>query len=75
MRATQPNPEGNPDAAALWDARSEVDIALLIMRYLTEIAAPPDAVLADQWEEWADRLLRHGRGRLAVLGHPPLRAV
>lgn len=75
MWVARTDPDGDPDEAALWDARSEIDIALLITRYLAESRPPADAVLTSQWEEWASHLLHDGRDRLAVLGRPPLRAV
>ncbi len=54
--------------AAVWDARAEVEVGVLILRYLQERPAPPDAGFRRDFEEWGQRLARSGRERLADLG-------
>jgi hypothetical protein len=61
---------------ALWDARSEVDVAVLVNRYLLENPAPDDAEMPAELQRWAGRLAAHGRVRLRALGRgSTLRAV
>lgn len=57
----------------VWDARAEVDISVLIRRYLAEQDPPAESLLAADLEDLAARLERDGRARLSAAGAAQLR--
>jgi hypothetical protein len=61
--------------AAIWDSRAEVDIGMLILRYVHESPPPEGSVVVDSLTDWGERLLADGRRRLEDLGANPLRSV
>lgn len=56
----------------VWDARAEVDVGLMIGRYLAERPPPAGSAIAADLEEWGERLSRDGEARLAALQRPRL---
>jgi hypothetical protein len=67
--------DGDPAAIALWDAQAEVDVAVLILDYLTRNPPPGASEAESDFRAWALNLQRDGQSRLAALGHRHLRAV
>lgn len=63
------------DEAIIWDARSELDVAVLIRCYLHENPPPADSAVARDWVRWAERLEADGQVRLAAAGATTLRPV
>jgi hypothetical protein len=61
--------------ATTWDARAEVDIGLIILRYISESPPPEGSVVVDSLTDWGERLLADGRRRLEDLGASPLRSI
>jgi hypothetical protein len=61
--------------AQVWDARAELDIGLMLRRYVAERPAPEDSRLVDDIEEWASNLAQNGRHHLGELGQAPLAVV
>lgn len=66
-------PSGDPSCGHEWDARAELEVAVLIKRYLADRPPPPGARVADDLRCWAHRLELDGRARLAELAAPRLR--
>jgi hypothetical protein len=59
--------------AAVWDARAELEVGLMISHYLQRFPAPPGSRFAEDFEAWSAALTDRGRARLAELGARPLR--
>jgi hypothetical protein len=51
-----------------WDANMELDIAIMIRRYLNENPPPPGARLAHDAAKWATQLECAGTARAQALG-------
>lgn len=66
---------GGDTAGEVWDARAEVDVALMIRRYLAENPAPAETRVAWDFQAWASALEHDGRVRLAELEAAALRVV
>jgi hypothetical protein len=64
---------GGADAAAAWDARAELDLSIMIDRYLSENPPPKASQLQLDLRELVSLLRFDGEARLAELGVPPLR--
>lgn len=58
-----------------WDARAELDVAVMIARYLRENPPPEGARFADDLEKCSSNLCVHGHRRLDDLGTRQLRSV
>jgi len=61
--------------ATIWDARFEVDLAVMIRRYLAEHRPPRGSAVAADAERWADNLERSGQARLDAAGARRLRGL
>ncbi len=57
-----------------WDARCEIDLAVIFRRYLAENPPPGRSRIADDLQEWAENLERDGTHRLEALNGRRLRA-
>jgi len=55
-----------PDAA-IWDARAEAEVGLLIVEYMDRNPAPLGALIEGDLLDWAWRLQHAGRQRLQAL--------
>jgi hypothetical protein len=66
---------GDDDAAERWDARAEVDVAVLIRRYLSDHPPPASSELAADLRLWSQNLTHDGLARLEACGGRRLRAV
>ncbi len=60
------------DAAREWDARAEQAVGVLIRRYLHEHPPPHASRIADDLEDWSDRLIADGDARLRAAGRRAL---
>lgn len=65
----------SPRAATVWEARAQVDIAVLIERYLTENPPPPAATHPHLYRAWASDMRLAGEAGLEDLAVPRLRVV
>jgi len=61
-------------SAIEWDARAELDVGLMIKRYLAENPPPKQSRVADDLERWAEGLEDDGRARLQAAGRRRLRS-
>lgn len=59
----------------LWAAQAQMDISVLIQRYLAENPPPGPSQTHRDFRLWATNLQRDGQDRLAARGHRFLRAV
>lgn len=64
---------GRQDDARVWEARAQVDLAVLIERYLTENPPPPGATHHHLYRAWASDLRLAGEEALGALGAARLR--
>lgn len=64
--------EGEPE---VWAAQAQLDISILIQRYLAENPPPGPSQTHRDFRLWAANLQRDAQDRLAVRGLRPLRAV
>jgi hypothetical protein len=60
---------------ALWEARAEYAVGVLIRRYLADHPPPETSGIAFDLQHWAHALALDGRERLRMLGEGHLRAV
>jgi hypothetical protein len=65
---------GGETAALTWEARAQVDLAILIERYLMENPPPPRATHPHLYRAWAADLRLAGEAGLAALGAARLRS-
>lgn len=63
------------ESPELWDARTEIDIAVFIRLQLSRHPAPAESQVAADLLRWAEALERDGRARLTAAGVHPLRAL
>lgn len=68
-----PEPPEPDQAALVWQARAQVEIATLIERYLSEHPSPPTASHPAAYRRWASGLRAAGDAALARLGERRLR--
>jgi hypothetical protein len=69
----QPQPwEPMPE---VWDARAELDVGLMMLRYLADHPAPAGTKLAADLETWGSSLARDGDERLRAAGQRRVRPV
>jgi hypothetical protein len=62
------------DDVSLWEARFELDLSVMLRRYLAENPCPGHTPVVDDADDWATNLERHGQERLfAVAGRRRLR--
>ncbi len=67
--------DGGPRAALVWQARAQIDLAVLIERYLTEHPPPAGATHHLDYHDWTRRMDRAGRCVLEELRARRLRSV
>lgn len=61
--------EGGTEAAVIaWEGRAQINIAVLIERYLTESPPPGPTRHLAHYQAWADDLRAAGKARLEVAG-------
>lgn len=63
------------EAVALWDARAEHAIGVLIERYVAECPCPGPSLIETDLLRWAERLRDAGAASLQAQGQQRLRAV
>ncbi len=61
--------------AAVWDARAEVDVGVLIATYIARNPAPDVALCVDSLQERGENLVAGGQRRLNDLDARTLRAI
>jgi hypothetical protein len=61
------------DTVDLWEARFELDLSVMLHRYLTERPCPGTSPLVGDAERWAENLERHGLERLSRVAGRRLR--
>lgn len=67
--------EAPPGSVDEWEARAQLDIGLLIARYLADRPAPGRSRHADLYRQWSDSLQAAGRSRLMDVGARRFQAV
>jgi hypothetical protein len=63
------------EAVALWEARAEYAVGVLIRRYLADHPPPGRSGIAFDLQHWAHALAADGRDRLRLMGQEHLRVV
>lgn len=69
-----PHDGGSEDAIPIWEGRAQVDLAVMISRYLAEHPPPGPTPHLSHWTAWADDLRRSGEVRLEAMAARRLRS-
>ncbi len=64
---------GGEDETRIWEARAQLDLAVLIERYLTQNPPPPTSSHPHLYRAWASELRLAGEAGLGELGAAHLR--